>query len=203
MRIIGLTGPSGAGKGAVGARLIARSIPVIDTDRVYHELLVPPSACLDALVEAFGEQIRTADGQLDRTVLAALVFGVDEAAKERHLTLNRISHRFVIERTGELLDAYRQSGVPLAVIDAPLLLEAGMDAICDVVVAVLAEEETRLARLLARDGKSREALLARLRSQPDDDFYRSRADFVIENNRDPDALNDAVDDLLGRLEATV
>ena len=57
MLIIGLTGPSGAGKGVVGAVLASHGIPSIDTDRVYHKLLVPPSACLDALVDRFGKDV--------------------------------------------------------------------------------------------------------------------------------------------------
>ena len=198
MKIIGLTGPSGAGKGAVGAVLEKRGIPVIDTDRVYHELLIPPSPCLDALVEAFGSDILAEDGTLNRTALAAIVFA--EGAQEHHKTLNRIAHRFVIERTNELLDAFRAEGQRFAVIDAPLLLEAGMDAVCDIVIAVLADRETRLSRLLIRDQKSREQLLARLDAQPSDDFYRSRAHFVVENNGSCDELNGKVDAILAEME---
>lgn len=196
MKIIGLTGPSGAGKGALGACLEARGIPVIDTDRVYHALLVPPSPCLDELVEAFGSDILCPDGTLDRTALAALVFASAEAARERHETLNRITHRHVINKTNELLAAYRSADKPAAVIDAPLLLEAGMDAMCDLVVAVLAEKNTRLDRLLTRDGKSREALLARIDAQPSDDFYRARADIVVQNDGDTGLLDAAANELL-------
>ncbi len=102
MKIIGLTGPSGAGKGEVGAILRERGIPVIDTDRVYHELLVPPSPCLDALVEAFGCDILASDGALDRAALASLVFADTDEAHARHETLNRITHRFVAARASEL-----------------------------------------------------------------------------------------------------
>lgn len=196
MRIFGLTGPSGAGKGEVGAILRERGLAVIDTDRVYHELLIPPSPCLDALVDAFGRYILTEDGTLDRAMLASLVFADTDKARERHEMLNRITHRFVTERTSELLDAYRAEGYRAAVIDAPLLLEAGMDAICEAVIAVLADREVRLGRLLARDNKSREALVARLDAQPDDAFYRERARFVIENNGTRVDLERAVDAVL-------
>ncbi|MBO5898429.1 MAG: dephospho-CoA kinase [Clostridia bacterium] len=196
MRIFGLTGPSGAGKGEVGAILRERGLAVIDTDRVYHELLIPPSPCLDALVDAFGRDILTEDGTLDRAMLASLVFADTDKARERHETLNRITHRFVTERTSELLDAYRAEGYRAAVIDAPLLLEAGMDAICEAVIAVIADREVRLGRLLARDNKSREALVARLDAQPDDAFYRERARFVIENNGTRVDLERAVDAVL-------
>lgn len=200
MKIIGLTGPSGAGKGEVGLILRARGLAVIDTDRVYHELLIPPSPCLDALVEAFGTCILASNGTLDRAALAALVFADTDDARARHKTLNRITHRFVTERTNELLDTYRAEGQRAVVIDAPLLLEAGMDAICDTVIAVLADRETRLTRLAVRDQKSREALIARLDAQPADSFYRAHAQFVIENNGERKALDGAVDAILAEME---
>lgn len=202
MKIIGLTGPSGAGKGALGACLEARGIPVIDTDRVYHMLLVPPSPCLDELIEAFGRDILCPDGTLDRAALAALVFASGGAAQERHETLNRITHRHVIDKTNELLAAYRSADKPATVIDAPLLLEAGMDAMCDLVVAVLADKNIRLNRLLARDSKNREALLARIDAQPSDDFYRTRADMVVQNDTDVGRLEAAADEVLRRAEVT-
>lgn len=199
MKIIGLTGPSGAGKGALAAQLAARGLPVIDADCVYRDLLVPPSPCLAALVEVFGKQILAADGTLDRTALAALVFSDDASAAARRATLNRITHQFVTEKTNELLSSYKTDGCKAAVIDAPLLIEADMHKSCDMVVAVLADRETRLGRLLAREGKSREALSARIDAQPDDDFYRSHADVVVLNNCNEAHLQDEAAAILARL----
>lgn len=199
MKIIGLTGPSGAGKGTLGACFEACGVPVIDTDRVYHDLLVPPSACLDELVSAFGSHILSSDGTLDRTALAALVFAEGDEASERHAILNRITHRHVIQKADEMLEQFRRAGKSAAVIDAPLLIEAGMDRDCDIVVAVLADRAVRLERLMARDGKGRDVLLARIEAQPSDAFYRAHADLVIENNGDASALLAAADDVLHRI----
>ncbi len=182
MKIIGLTGPSGAGKGELGRCFERRGASVIDTDHIYHELLLPPSPCLDELVLAFGKDILTTSGTLDRTKMAGMVFGSDDTARERRATLNRITHNHVIKKTNELLAADRAANLSVAVIDAPLLFEAGMDSICDLVIAVLADRKTRMARLHVRDGKSHTELSARLDSQPDDNFYRSHADIVIVNN---------------------
>lgn len=199
MNIIGLTGPSGAGKGALAAQFAARGIPIIDADRIYHDLLVPPSRCLDALVQKFGNGILAADGTLDRASLAALVFGNDESSTARRMTLNHITHQYVTERTNELLSEYGAQGFVTTVIDAPLLIEAGLHERCDVVVAVLANREVRLKRLLERDGKSREALSARIDAQPDDDFYRSHADIVVINDGEEAKLRDDADAILARL----
>lgn len=196
MRILGLTGPSGAGKGALAELFLTKGIPVIDADRVYHELLIPPSNCINELVEVFGAGILTPDGTLDRAVMASMVFGKDDASKQRLAVLNRITHRYVWARTEELLDEYRRAEQPLLVIDAPLLLEAGMDGLCDLVVAVLADRDVRLARLMARDGKGRDAITARIDAQPNDIFYRERADIVVYNNGDIAALHAQADKAL-------
>lgn len=199
MNIIGLTGPSGAGKGALAAQFAARGIPVVDADRVYRDLLVPPSPCLDALVGAFGNRILAADGTLDRAALAAIVFGNDASAAARRATLNRITHQFVTEKTNELLSTYRAQGCAAAVIDAPLLIEAGLHERCGIVVAVLADREVRLERLIAREGKSREALIARMDAQPNDDFYRSHAHVVVLNEGEEAQLSVQTDQILARL----
>ena len=120
--IIGLTGPSGSGKSTIATHFADLGIPVIDADRVYHELLLPPSACLDAIAAAFSTAVLTADGHLNRPALAALVFEDSDAGRERLSQLNRITHRFVIERTNELLAQYREQHLAAAVIDAPLLI---------------------------------------------------------------------------------
>ena len=88
MKILGLTGQSGAGKGAVAALFAEHGIPSVDTDAVYHELLIPPSACLDELTAEFSGAILNPDGTLNRPALAALVF---EPSEEGHRRQDRKS----------------------------------------------------------------------------------------------------------------
>ena len=200
--IIGLTGPSGAGKSTVAAHLRDAGIPVIDADCVYHDLLVPPSPCLDAIADAFSTAVLTPDGHLDRPALAALVFEDSDIGRERLTTLNRITHRFVIEKTRQMLSEYRAKGLSAAVIDAPLLIEADMHRMCDLTVCVLADHNTRLRRLMARDGKDAAAIEARLRAQPSDDFYLSNTDMAIytDDSTTPENLRQQVTALLARAE---
>ena len=198
--IIGLTGPSGSGKSTIATHFADLGIPVIDADRVYHELLLPPSACLDAIAAAFSTAVLTADGHLNRPALAALVFEDSDAGRERLSQPNRITHRFVIERTNELLAQYREQHLAAAVIDAPLLIEANMHRMCALTVCVLADRQTRLTRLMARDHKDEAAILARIEAQPSDDFYLSNTDMVIytDNQTTAQQLQGKVRDVLLR-----
>ena len=98
MKVLGLTGPTGAGKGTVAAVFAELyGIPSIDTDAVYHELLIPPSPCLDELVTAFGAEILRRDGTLDRPALSRIVFS--DLSGEKQKLLNGITHKYVLDET--------------------------------------------------------------------------------------------------------
>ena len=201
MRIIGLTGQSGAGKGLVASLLAEHGIPSVDTDAVYHELLVPPSPCLDELRAAFTDAILKADGTLDRQALAALVFEQTDEAKARLHQLNEITHRYIIERTFAKLVEYEKQGCTAAIIDAPLLIEAGLHHRCDRVIAVLADREVRIKRLIQRDHLTAEQISARLDAQPGPRFYLEHADIVIYNNGTAQELRSSVASLLSEVLA--
>ena len=101
MLVIGLTGPSGSGKGWISNLLSRYGIPAIDTDAVYHDLLIPPSPCLSELVENFGEGI-IKDGRLNRQALASIVFS--DSAKLK--MLNEITHKYILKETDDMLQKY-------------------------------------------------------------------------------------------------
>lgn len=195
--ILGLTGPSGAGKGVLAQRLHdAHGFVWIDTDAVYHDLTSAPSPCLDELQSAFGTGI-IKQGALDRPALASIVFAKD--AKDKLELLNRITHKHVIKKSHRQIDAARQSGARGAVLDAPLLFEAGADALCTHTAAVLADRAVRLHRIITRDGLTEQAAQKRLDAQRSDDFYRQRADFVIYNNGTAQELYASADALAKEL----
>lgn len=198
---IGLTGPSGAGKGTVAELFSRLGVPSIDTDAVYHELLLPPSACLDELVATFGGDILASDGRLNRPALAALVF--DPTHPEQLERLNGITHRHILDRVRKICDEYKAQGVKAVLIDAPVLFESGFDRECDRTLAVLADPDVRLVRIMRRDGLALEAARTRMAAQPSDDFYISRVDEVIRNDTFSEDLLPAVRSLLTKWGVTV
>ncbi len=201
MRIYGLTGQSGAGKGTVAALFAEHGIPSIDTDAVYHELLIPPSACLDELVNEFTDAILAPDGTLDRAALAGIVFEPTCEGQRRRERLNEITHRYVIDRTMAMLSEYDKQGCRAAIIDAPLLIEAGLHKRCDRVIAVLADREIRISRLIQRDKLSREQICQRLDAQPDISFYIEHADILIYNEGTTQELRSNFPSLLSEVLA--
>ncbi len=192
MLLIGLTGPSGAGKSTVSRILSSFGLPVLDADDIYHTLLTPPSECLSDLTECFGHEVIFPDGTLNRAALASIVFN-DPAELEK---LNHITHSHVLRDFRRQLKKLRDDGVPAAVFDAPQLFESGANRECNIVISVLAEEETRLHRIMERDGISREAALERIRAQKSDRFFRIQSDYVIENDLGMDALTPQVESIL-------
>ena len=198
MMVLGLTGPTGAGKGAV-SELFDKlyHVPSIDTDRVYHDLLIPPSDCLDELVLAFGQSVLSPDGTLDRPMLSRIVFS--DPTREKQNLLNQITHKYVLNQTRKMLAEYRRNGKHAVLVDAPLLYESGFDTECDAVIAVLAPRNVRKARIIARDHLSEERATARLNMQKADEFYKERTKFLLLNDGDISSLELQVTTLAAHL----
>lgn len=187
MKIIGLTGPSGAGKGFCYSFFETHGIPCIDTDDVYHKLLISPSDCVDELVKNFGETILSDSREIDRKKLANIVFS--DATHKKLDTLNSITHKYVIEKTKAFLETYQKENRIAAVIDAPLLFEARIEKLCDFTIAVISKKDLRLNRIMVRDGITEEAAKMRIDAQKSSDYYTSNATYTVTNNSDIESLN--------------
>lgn len=192
MLVIGLTGPTGAGKGTVADLFASFGLPILNADKIYHDLLIPPSACLDELVTRFGTQILQIDHTLDRRALAGIVFSSPEALAD----LNSIAHRHVMQKVHDELDQLRQQNTPAAVFDAPQLFEAHAERDCNIIVSVLATPELRMERIMRRDGIDETAAAKRMEAQYSDSFFRTHSDYVIENNDSPERLRPLVHKIL-------
>ena len=188
MMIIGLTGPSGAGKTTLCSIADSFGIKSVDTDAVYHSLLVPPSLCLDELVAEFGSEILLPDGTLSRPSLASIVFDENDTSKHRLARLGQITHKYVLEETRKIIKAADSRGEKAMIIDAPALYESGFDKECDFVICLLADPTIRLERIIDRDNISRERADERISGQKADDFYSSKADYIITNDNSSDRM---------------
>lgn len=198
MITIGMCGRSGSGKSTVASYFRSKGIPVIDTDDLYHRILLEKGECVRELVEAFGTEILKEDGSVDRRTLASAVFLSDEP-KERQARLNAITHRHVLSRVKEILSAQKKQDARVVFVDVPLLFESGFDRLCDAVICVVADEDRRIARISERDGIKEDEIRARFRSQLTDEYLTAHCDYVIENNSTTDSLCRRADEILKKI----
>ena len=198
MTIIGLTGTTGAGKGEVGRVFAECGACVCDTDRIYHRLLAESGDLKLELTDAFGD-IADASGTIDRRKLAPIVF----SDPEKLLTLNRITHRFVLAETDRILADAAAKGVTVGVIDAPMLFESGADKSCDVVVGVIAPMEIRLARIMARDGIPEDAARKRIANQHPDAWFEAHCGKCIVNDTDTETLREKAKEIFAEIQNTI
>lgn len=192
--IVGLTGGSGAGKGHVCELLREYGVPCLDTDRVAHDLYTPGHPCLDELHACFPPSVFLPDGTPDRARLGDAVFH-DPAALAR---LNGITHRYIRAVCDRWLTQMHGEGHDMAVLDAPVLFESGFADMCRCTVGVLADTETRVRRIVRRDGIPRERALARIAAQHDDAFFMSHCTYVLRNPDGAD-LRGAVRELIASI----
>lgn len=201
MLVIGLCGGSGSGKGEVSHRFLKHGIPSLDTDKIYRELVSQPGDCLNELVAAFGGDILLEDGSLNRKKLALIVFCGDEARSKKKL-LESITHKHILNRVRSELQRYaKEERPPAVIVDAPLLFESKFDKECNIVIAVLCDRDTRIARIIKRDGISEPEAKRRIDAQITDEELKARADFTITNDKyhDLDAqINEIANNILRR-----
>lgn len=180
MKIIGLTGPSGAGKSFSYPVFEKYNIHCIDTDDVYHKLLIPPSACVDELVDCFGSSVLAPDGTLDRKELAKIVFS--DKSRDKIRVLEKITHKYITEETHKIIDDCRTQKKLAVVIDAPVLFESELANECDFTIAVLCDQNTRVERIMARDTLTKEQAVMRVNAQQCDEYFTTRADYTVVND---------------------
>lgn len=181
MLVIGLCGGSGSGKGYVSQRLVSYGVAVIDTDRVYREILLKSAECRSELCKCFGDGILDQSGQVVRGKLAEAVFEGQDST-ERLKELNRITHKFIRQETQRLIKEYERDGYKCVFIDAPVLFESKFSEMCDLTVCVTSPLELRIERITERDGITYEKALSRIKSQLTDKELRELCDYEIDNS---------------------
>lgn len=193
--LIGLTGGIASGKSTVSLMLAKKGLPIVDADQVARQVVQPQSRGLQELRNEFGSDIILDDGQLDRQELGQIVFA--NPAKRR--TLNQILQPKIRAEIHRQVQSYQRNGQQMIVLDLPLLFETGYASDCDRIVVVNVRPEVQLKRLMARNGYDRTEAVERIKSQMPLAAKVARADWVIDNNGDRQALQKAVNAFLTTL----
>lgn len=170
--VIGLTGPTGAGKSSAAKKARELGFNVVDCDLLSRKATEKGSEGLKALVTAFGEEILNDDETLNRRYLAKIAF----REREKTELLNKTIFPFIIEIIKKEMIGEK------ILLDAPTLFESGIDSMCDKTIAVLANKYTRRDRILDRDDLKLSEAIRRINAGKEDDFYKENADYIIYND---------------------
>ena len=167
---VGLTGPTGAGKSYVCEIFRQKGFKILDCHKIAHELTAKNASILTELASEFGEDV-VKNGELDRKLLASRAFDTKEHTKK----LNSILHPAIVEKCKEEANG-------LTVLDASQLFEANMQNDCYKVIGVLADEDVRIKRIIARDNITEQQAKLRMSAQFDNDYFIDNCDYIIYNN---------------------
>lgn len=191
MYVIGVTGGIGCGKSTVSRALAARGLPVLDADRLSHEVTAPGGVAIAEIMACFGADLIRADGGLDREAMAKLAF-TDKKCLD---LLSRIVHKYVLETIGEKLTEFQKNRCKACVLDVPVPVREGFLDRCHCILVIQTEDELRIERLEKR-GMSEAEARRRMALQLSAEGYAKLATHVIENNGTEEELMEKVDALL-------
>jgi len=188
VRIIGLTGGIASGKSTVAGLLRQMGVEIIDADQLSRQVVTPGESAYNEIVNEFGTTILNEDLTINRTALGKIIFA-DPAAR---LRLEAITHPAIRNLAKEELFKLKNSGGPVVVYMAPLLIEAGASSIVDEIWVIYADRETQLKRVIARDNVSMEEALQRIDAQMPMEAKKLYASIVIDNRGSKEELADQV-----------
>jgi dephospho-CoA kinase len=194
MLLVGLTGGIASGKSTVSAMLAERGAEIIDADHIARQIVMPGTRAWCRIRDHFGPGVLHPDGQIDRQALADIVF----ADKAKLTVLNEITHPDIFARIADRLEAHHDQDV-IVVLDAALLLEAGLAEGVDVVVVTHSPREIQVERLAAKGVGERDAA-NRIAAQLEPEQRLARADIVIDNAGSLETLGRQVDELWEELQ---
>ena len=181
MKVIGLTGGTGSGKSVVSKSLAEAGAVIVDADKIAHDIILKGEPAYNEIIEYYGTGILDTEGNIIRKKLGEIVFN----DKEKLAFLNQCTHKYITAEVKRQIAEAKEEGTAAAIIlDAPLLLEAKLETVCDEVWVVYADPEVRAQRVMARDGITYELAKARIANQKSWDEYKAAASVVIDNSKD-------------------
>ena len=175
--VIGITGSSGAGKSTI-CEILERdyNVKIINADKIARRLSKKGTNYVVDIIKVFGKDIVDEEGELKRRKLAEIIYSNDEMRKK----LNNCTFKYIKKEIEKQIN--KLSSDIVAIIDAPLLFESGLNKVCDKIIGVISNRELQLDRIVARDNIDFEDAEKRLNSQQSNEFYIKNCDDIIENN---------------------
>lgn len=190
--VIGLTGGIASGKSLVSSKIKDLGGQIIDADLISRQVVKPGKPAWKLIVKEFGKGIINQDQTIKRKKLGSIVF----ADPDKLDKLNKITHPYITMEIEKLLKEYRESGQGgVMVLDAPILLELGMERLVDQVWVVAVDSKTQLERLMKRDNLSAEEAKRRINTQMPLKEKIKRADRVIDNRFTPNKTKKYVEEI--------
>ena len=177
MKIVGLTGGISSGKSTVSSYFRQLKIPVIDADEVARKVVEPNSQGVKEIRKAFGNDVFEEDGSLNRQKLGELVFSDVENRQKLDELLQPLIKIMILDE----IEAYRQKGEKMIVLDLPLLFEKQYEKLCEEIIVVYVPKELQLERLMRRNQYTKQEALSRIDSQLSIEEKRKRATVLLDN----------------------
>ena len=177
MVIIGITGPTGAGKTTALKELRKLGGAIVDFDAVYHGLLATSDQMQNDLQERFG-RLTDPEGKFDRKKLGAVVFKDPDALED----LNRIVYPHIRKEVERILSKAERECISVAAVDGITILESGLGECCNATVAILAPTQERIRRICLREGITEDYARARVSAQKPDSWFRTNCTYTLMND---------------------
>lgn len=196
MIVVGLTGGITSGKSTISGILAEMGAEIVNADELGHQLLKAHTETWEKVVNAFGRDILSPNGDIDRQKLGRIVFHNTKALQQ----LNHIMHPRIYQMVAERIDNLRRQQADIVVLEAALLIEAGWSPLVDEIWVAITSESTALQRLMTRDNLTQEQALARIRSQTPVEERVKQADVIIDTSGSLDQVRARVIELWDELK---